>query len=103
MQNAKTLFLSLLLFIGFSILGIAVGFGIGSIGVALKNEGLFTSWKQLDGSQKIEHIVNISSQTIWAQTSDNKLYSWKFYCDHTPDCNQWIEAKDISENTNFDY
>jgi hypothetical protein len=103
MQQAKTLLLSLLFFIGFSILGIAVGFGIGSIGVALNNEGLFTSWKQLDGSQKIEHIVDISFQRIWAQTSDDKLYSLKFYCNRDPDCNRWIEARDIPENTNFAY
>jgi|SRR5688572_4034080 len=103
MQQAKTLFLSLLFFIGFSILGIAVGFGIGNIGVALNNEGLFTSWKQLDSSQKFEQIVDISFQTIWAQTSDEKLYSWKFYCNRNSDCNRWIEAKDIPENTNFAY
>ena len=99
----KNLFLLLFSFIGFSILGMAIGFGIGSVGIVLNNEGLFTSWQQLDSSQKMEHIVDISFQKIWAQTSDNKLYSLKFYCDHTPDCNRWIEAKNISENTNFAY
>lgn len=103
MQKAKILFLSLLFLIGFSIPGSVFGFGIGNIGVALNNEGLFTSWEPLDSSQKMEHIVDISFQTIWAQTSDGKLYSSKFYCDQTPDCNRWIEAKDISENTNFAY
>ncbi len=103
MQQLKNFFSSLLFFIGFSVLGIVVGFGVGYIVTVLNNEGLFASWKQLDSSKKFENIVDISFQTIWAQTSDEKLYSLDFYCDSDPNCNQWIEAKDMPEDTNYAY
>jgi hypothetical protein len=100
MQQVKNFFLSLLFFIVFSVIGIVFGFGVGYFVTNLNNEGLFTSWKQLDGSQRFKNLVDVSFQKIWAQTSDEKLYAWEFYCDHGPHCNQWIEVKDLPDDTN---
>ena len=92
MQQAKSFFLSLLLFIVFSVLGIAVGFSAGYSIVVLDNEGLFSSWKLLNGSLKFEQIIDATSQTVWAQTKDGKFYSWNFNC---LNCNQWVETQEV--------
>lgn len=92
MERVKSILLTLLFFIVFSVLGIAVGFGVGHVVVILDNEGLFSSWKLLDGSLKFEQIIDATSQTVWAKTNDGKLYSWKFNC---LNCNRWIETQDV--------
>jgi hypothetical protein len=99
----KNFFLSFLFFIVFSVLGIAVGFGIGHLVTALNNEGLFTSWKQLDSSPKFKQIEDVSSEMVWAKAEDGKLYSWKFYCSRDPSCQQWVEVKELSNDTNYAY
>lgn len=95
MRQVKRFSLLLLLFIVFSVLGSAVGFGVGCIVVTLNNEGLFATWKQLDGSLKFEQIVDVTSQTIWAQTSDGKIYSRGSSCYHEAQCNTWAETKEV--------
>ena len=95
MQTVKNLFLSLLFFIVFSVLGNAVGFGIGYIVTILNNEGLFISWKQLDSHLEFEKIADVTSQTVWARASDGKLYSWDSNCDRETKCNRWVETKGI--------
>ena len=96
MQQTKSFLLSLLFFIVFSILGIAVGFGIGQIVITFNNEGLFTSWKRLDGSLKFEQIADATSQMVWAKAANEKLYSQDSNCYRNANsCNQWAETSEI--------
>lgn len=103
MQQVKNFLLSLLFFIGISVLGIAVGFGVGYVVVVLNNEGLFTSWKQLDGDFRFETISDVTSQIVWANTSDGKLYLWDSNCyNDTNSCDQWVETEKIPEDLHND-
>jgi hypothetical protein len=98
MQKMKSFCLYLLYFLGFSILGISIGFGIGVGLKILYDEGLFTSWKQLDGSLRYTELVKVTYDDIWAKTLDGKVYSWSFNCYREEPCNVWIETNETLEN-----
>jgi hypothetical protein len=101
MQKVKSFFLFTLVFFIFAILGIAVGFGTGYVVNILHNDGLFSSWKLLDGSLKFKQIVDVTSQTIWARTAEEKLYSWDTNCYREPKCNTWVETKDVPDDIHY--
>lgn len=71
-QVAKNLLLLFFLFVG----GVIAGYKIGRHIVDLQASGSFVSWKPLVGPYKFEEIVDANSSTVWAKTSDGKLYSW---------------------------
>lgn len=78
-------------FLLFLLVGAIAGFKIGSHLVGLQSSGAFASWKLLDGPYKFIEIVDANSATVWAKTSDGKLYSW--------DCQYheclWIEVENV--------
>jgi hypothetical protein len=98
MKRIKSFFSYLLYFIGFSILGISIGFGVGYGLKTLYSEGLFTSWQQLDGSLRFIKLVEVTYDEIWAKTVDGKLYSWSFNCYREEPCNVWLETNEVLGN-----
>jgi hypothetical protein len=99
MQKIKSFFLSLLFLVAFSILGTVIGFGVGNEIVLLNHEGLFTPWKRIDNSHKFKSIVDVTSNSIWAQTTDGIIYLRDSNCYQNPsNCNQWIKVTEMPEN-----
>ncbi len=96
MQKLKSYLLTLFFFVLFCILGIIVGIGLGYGVLILDSNGLFSSWELLNGSQQFEKIIRADTQTVWAQASDGKVYSWDTNCIRE-NCNQWVEVKEIPE------
>jgi len=101
MTKVLNFFLSLFYFIAFCILGWFIGAGIGYGFLILDAQDTFSSWELLSGNHQFEKIVSADSQTVWAQASDGKVYSWNTNC-YLENCNQWVEAKEIPEN-DFEY
>jgi len=103
MQKIKSFFLSLLFFIIFSILGIAVALGVGYLILILNEGGAFNSWKELNSPFVIKKIVDANSSTVWVENNDGKLFYYKdikqVYCDSS-DCNQWIETEGVTNDIN---
>ncbi|MRS05119.1 hypothetical protein EG832_18190 [bacterium] len=97
MQKLKSCLLTLFFFILFCILGIIVGIGLGFGVLILDSNGLFSSWKLLNSSQPFEKIISADIQTVWAQATDGKIYSFNTNC-YRENCNQWIEVKEIPED-----
>jgi hypothetical protein len=95
LQNLKSFLLSFLLFIGFSVAGIAIGYFFGATYADLKGEGKFSHWRELGGNLKFEQIVDATSQIIWARTADGTLYSLDTNCARGTTCYEWIEAKEV--------
>ncbi|MFN8425811.1 MAG: hypothetical protein U0X93_05155 [Anaerolineales bacterium] len=86
---------SCLIFVIFIISGAVLGFLAGSIAADISNTSALSSWELLDSPQKFETIVDVTSQTIWAQSEDGKLYSWNFICYGDIQCMQWVETSDV--------
>jgi hypothetical protein len=80
----------------FIMLGVAIGILFAYGFVAFDDSGAFGegSWRQLKSSQKFEHISNATTLTVWATDEENKLYQQR-YCLGSPNCNQWIETKEV--------
>ncbi|HSG45628.1 MAG TPA: hypothetical protein VLA72_20995 [Anaerolineales bacterium] len=95
MEKLKSFFISLLLFIGFSAIGITVGYFIGTAYADLKGEGKFSNWRKLDDDLKFVEIVDATSQTVWAKTFDGAIFSWDTNCAREPNCNQWVQANEV--------
>jgi hypothetical protein len=56
---------------------------------------MFSSWILLDSSVEFKQIVEVTSQNIWAQSDDGKIYSWNFNCYLGPKCNEWIKTEAV--------
>lgn len=95
MEKQSNFPVSLLLFIVFTVLGTAAGYYIGKSQAELMREGKFSSWNKLDGSLRFEEIVDATSQMVWAKTADGTLYLLDANCAREPDCNKWIQTKEI--------
>lgn len=83
----------ILLFLTFSLGGLAVGFATGIAFNWLSKEGLFTTWEKLDGLPKFTGILDASSYQVWAQADDSKIYGWDFNCSEK--CKVWKETSSI--------
>lgn len=96
MQKIKDMYSNLLTMIGFIIFGVAVCILLGYGFVFFDEAGAFGrgSWKQLKSSEKFEHISNATTLTVWATDEKNNLYQQR-YCLDAPNCNQWIETKEV--------
>ena len=101
MQKLKSFFLSLLYFVVLCIFGLIVGIGIAYGFLTFGAQGAFSSWELLSGNHQFEKIITADPQTVWAQASDGKVYSWNANC-YRENCDQWVEAKEIPENS-FEY
>lgn len=101
-QKGKNSFVSLLLFMVFSGLGLAIGYGVGNLRYYLGSEGFFSSWTLLDGPQHFEKINDATRIQVWAQTSDGKLYYFPTNCAVQADCNKWIETPQVPDNIHTD-
>jgi hypothetical protein len=98
MQSLKNYLQSFLLFILFSVLGIASGFVVAKLLTAPINQGAFIFWKSLNSPYKFTEIVDANSQTVWAQTNDGKIYYRHARCSLPSDCDGWIETSVIDNN-----
>ena len=91
-----------ILFICFCILGVILGCIVASLSVSLSKNGAFISWKMLDSKLKFKDIAAANSYEVWAKTSDDKLYVWRFKnannsnCNDSSKCNQWVETPNIT-------
>ena len=96
MRKIKDIYPTLLIMIGFIILGVATGILFGYGFVVFDEAGAFGggSWKQLKSPLQFEHISSATTLTIWARTEENKLYKQR-YCLGDSNCNQWIETKEV--------
>lgn len=96
MQRIKGIYPNLLIMIVFIFLGVAIGILFAYGFVAFDESGAFGrgSWKQLQSSQKFKHISSATTLTVWATDEENKLYQQR-YCLGSPNCNQWIETKEV--------
>jgi hypothetical protein len=72
-------------------IGLFVGIGI----VYFQGKGAFTSWQLISSPVKFTQIVDANTTTVWAQSMDDKLYSWSLHCPSQSECNKWIEIKAI--------
>ena len=79
----------------FSTLGFIFGCVAGIIVAGISYSSVFASWKLLDGPMKFKQITEVTSQNIWAQKDDGKIYSWSFNCYLEARCNKWIETQII--------
>ena len=95
MPRNNTFLNSCLTFVLFSISGVVLGYLVGSIAASIENDPQFENWVLLDSSQKFNTIVDVTSQTIWAQSEDGKLYSWDFICYGDIQCMQWVETSEV--------
>jgi hypothetical protein len=93
MRAFANFLLTVLAFLVFCVLGIALGAALGYGLSILRSEGLFTPWRQLEAPVKFTAIRAISLPTLWAEGTDGRFYSFDYYCFQTPDCQQWIKAK----------
>jgi hypothetical protein len=98
MQKLKSFFLSLLFLIIFCAGGMVIGVGSGRVISYLSNEGFFTQWQLLDGSQKFEFGEDATSLSVWARGIDGKLYWWNFNCQTDTSCMKWVDANEIPED-----
>lgn len=97
MQKLKSFFLSILYFVVFCVLGLIVGVGIAYGFLILGGQGVFSSWELLKGDHQFEKIITADNQTVWAQASDGKVYSWNTNC-YRENCDQWIQANEVPKN-----
>jgi hypothetical protein len=81
----------------FAIAGIIVGIIAGIVILYFQNIGAFTRWQLLDGSAKFTHIVNGNTSTVWAQSSDGKLYVRNLNCVWEK-CDFWTETESVPED-----
>ena len=100
MKRSSTFLNSCLTFSLFSISGIVLGFLTGAIAAGISYTSALSSWTLLESSNKFESIVDATSQTVWAQSEDERLYFWDLNCNREPMCNQWVETKEIPTNVN---
>ncbi len=77
MDNIKTFLFALILVI-IACLGISFGFWAGNTFDDIRVSGAYTPWELLDSPVAFTRIADVSSQGIWAQTKDNKLYFGNF-------------------------
>jgi hypothetical protein len=101
MEGMKTLFFALV-FLIIVFFGMAIGFWVGSTIENLPSTGVFTSWELLKSPVKFIKISDASSDGVWAQTIDNKLYFWGFgnLCSGKLNvkCLQWVETANVPSN-----
>ena len=97
MQKLTRFFLSVFYFIVFCVVGLIIGVGIAYGFLILGGQGVFSSWELLKGDHPFEKIITADNQTVWAQASDGKVYSWNTNC-YRENCDQWVEAKEIPKN-----
>ena len=102
MQDSKRFFVTLFIFIGFSVAGIVAGYLAGITWSSLRSEGGLLHWQELESSMKFEKITGTTFETVWAKTIDGELYSWDASCFNGPNCNQWIPVKEPPD-TDFKY
>ena len=87
--------------IGYSVIGAGIGLIVGIGIVRLEQSGVFISWKLLDGPVKFSQIVHANTNVVWAQSVDDKLYSWGMNCYSQPECNEWVEVVSVSDNVDY--
>lgn len=98
MQRNNTFLNSCLTFIAFSISGIALGFLAGIIAASISYTSALASWELLDSSVEFKQIIDVTSQTVWAQSVDEQLYSWNFICYGDIQCKQWVETSEVPDD-----
>ena len=98
MQNLKKFLISLLSFISFTVPGAFFGFVLGIIFALSDLSSMLISWKLLDGTYVFTQIAGATSQKVWAQTEDGRLYSWNLNCYFQPKCNKWVEDQAIPDD-----
>lgn len=92
--NLASLFASMFLFaIAGSFVGLVAGIGI----LYFQGTGAFTSWQLLDSPVKFTQIVNANTNTVWAQSVDEKLYSRILECP-LEKCDTWVETKAVPDD-----
>lgn len=94
-KNSLSAFSSFLLFaflgaIGGCVVGLFVSFG--------QYAGIFSSWETLETSLKFNHIIEAAYDSVWAQSSDGKIYAWNSNCYVETKCDQWDEVDEIPDN-----
>jgi hypothetical protein len=101
MQEPKHFFETLLIFVGFSVIGIIAGYLTG-ITWANYQAGKFSRWQELESSLNFKKISDTTLQTVWAKTTEGELYFWNADCSNEPNCRQWVPAKDTPD-TDYQY
>ncbi|MBL8063891.1 MAG: hypothetical protein JNK32_12760 [Anaerolineales bacterium] len=92
-NDLVSLFASMLLFaIGGGVLGVIAG----NIILKFESKGAFTSWQLLESSVKFAEIVDADTNTVWAQSEDEKLYYRKLSCVWET-CDTWEEVDTVSD------
>lgn len=95
MQKYGNFLVSLLIFLGFSAIGIAIGYSIGTKQADRHREGASAYWTAILASVRFEKIIDATSDALWAQSIDGKLYSYMHRCGSQPECEKWIEIKEM--------
>lgn len=109
MQLLKNIFLGILLIGVLSIGGIVAGYMIGWRIESPSPQS--TSWKLIDQSLKFSKLIDASRDGVWAQSTDGKLYYWKYcsnnivfgyynYYDDDVRCASWIPVDNIPNDSN---
>jgi hypothetical protein len=85
-----------IIFVVIVLLGGWLGFQVGSFIQDIPKTGVFTSWELLNSPVRFIEIIYVNSNTIWAQTAEDKLYFWGL-CDSIDSvtCGQWTEMGSI--------
>jgi len=92
MQFLKTSFFTFFLCAVLAVVGAGMGFFAG-IGIDnLRLSSILVSWKLLDSPVKFAQIVDANTNTAWAKSTEDKLYTWE--CQTQKEC-KWIETREI--------
>ena len=84
---------SVLTFILFSALGIAMGMLALAAWIRLESTGIFVRWQPLDSSLKFQHLPYANQNDVVAQAEDRNYYLYDSgTCDITTDriCGEWV-------------
>ncbi len=94
MKRPYFLFLSLLIIV-VPFLGLYIGYITGN---KQRMDEFNKPWEQINSSYTFTQIVDANSHSIWAKTTENRMYAWDFYCDSTTRCKEWVETDIIPDN-----
>jgi hypothetical protein len=70
-------------------IGTLIGLVIGIALWILNQDARFTPWRLINSPVKFEHITDASTESIFAETVDNKIYHKDLNSE--TDCSQWTE------------
>ncbi len=102
MKNLKILLYTFLfggVFFIFIVVGIVLGFRIGSFIEVFPYSGYYASWKPLNGSVKFTEIVDVNPDTIWARTTEGKLFFGELCFNESKTCDpKWRETTSVPNN-----